>query len=65
MKFTANDKFSYDIDVECLVEGTVTPIIVSKNTIHLQDQFYHYLSDAGAAVDANNGGHVVGEQHTW
>jgi hypothetical protein len=65
MKFSANDKCSYDIDVVVRVDGTAEPAIASSNTVHLHDQFYHYLSDAGAAVDASNGGHVIGEAHAW
>ena len=46
----ANEKYSYNIRVECSLDGT--PVTVS-NDIRLQDQFYHYLSNADAANEAN------------
>jgi histone-arginine methyltransferase CARM1 len=42
MVFTANKKFSYDIDITARLEGTD---IVSTNTVYLHDQAYNYLQE--------------------
>ncbi|ETW00356.1 hypothetical protein H310_07002 [Aphanomyces invadans] len=40
LHFTANNKFSYDIEMEVILDGTA---ISSATTIRLQDQMYHYM----------------------
>jgi len=41
--FTANDKFSYFIDMACHIEGTD---VSCSNRINLHDQMYHYLHNS-------------------
>lgn len=41
LKFTANEAFSYFVEMEVNIEGTQ---IVSKNVINLKDQHYSYLT---------------------
>lgn len=39
--FEANEKFSYNLHLTAKLEGTS---IMTKNTVHLHDQSYHYLN---------------------
>jgi len=41
--FTANEKFSYFIEMQAGIEGT-SPYIETKNRVNLHDQAYHYLN---------------------
>ncbi len=48
MVLTANDYSSYFIDLEMILDGTS---IRSKNTIHLHNQLYHYMSNYKSAYN--------------
>lgn len=41
LKFRANEKFSYFVDVSARIDGTN---VTTTNTINLHDQMYHYLT---------------------
>jgi histone-arginine methyltransferase CARM1 len=43
LRFRANEKFSYFIDVTARIDGTN---VTTSNTINLHDQMYHYLQAA-------------------
>jgi len=63
LKFQANVKFSYDVEVYCKVSmggGEDEKGIETRNTVFMQDQNYHYLSNPNSAVDAQGYGHAVG-----
>jgi len=42
LQFTANEKFSYFVEMHAAIEGT-SPQIESTNRVNLHDQSYHYL----------------------
>ena len=68
LKFQANLKFSYDVDVCCREgcddgsggEGSCGGGVETRNMVYLQDQHYHYLTNQSSAVDAQGYGHAVG-----
>ena len=64
----ANKKYSYDIHVECALDGTA--VFVTAD-IALQDQHYHYLSNPAAAETATSQqsqwgeGNYSNNNHGW
>jgi hypothetical protein len=56
LRFKANDKFSYFIDMEAKLDNTGPVQFSTRNVINLHDQMYSYLYGSQAETQAQTQG---------